>query len=659
MRRKIDALGLSVKIDKRKMAVGSVLAFVILLVCCIWFSKKIGLLFAALFLCMGCIKIETRNVYVNYLLNILWCIACVFMVIKMCITSPMISSVYLQDDTQTGKMLIFNIMCVLLLTEIIFLLTANWKLAISVSTCILMLLTTANEFIYQFRGKELGPMDLLSVGTALSVADQYNFHFSATQAYCWFAWLAVIFFQFSIPQLPGKHLHRLRWTAVPVSVLIILALNWGTADIMIRSWDRDGSIINGYYLNFYMGICNSFISKPDNYSEKNLENYSQQYGLDTEETAQQDYPNIIVIMNESYVDLSIFNEQPKTNIPVTPFIDSLSDNVVRGHALCSVYGGNTPNTEFEFLTGHTLAFLPDNVVPYQQYISDEIYSLVWLLKSYGYTTASTHPFYANGWSRNSVYPLLGFEECAFLESYACQNMVRTFVSDQELVEHVLSRLDQKTENEPLFLFGITMQNHGGYTYSGDNLVQTVQLEGYDQEYPLAEQYLSLINLTDQAMEYLLTALESYTEDTVVVFFGDHYPKIETEFYEELNGGAFETLDQQMLQYTVPFFIWTNYDIPEDTVELTSISYLARYVLECANIELPTYYQMLEDIEEVIPAINAFGYYSLTEGRFLTCDEAAGEEKETLNKYEMLQYNNLFDAGNRNADIFGKYIDAGK
>lgn len=129
------------------------------------------------------------------------------------------------------------------------------------------------------------------------------------------------------------------------------------------------------------------------------------------------------------------------------------------------------------------------------------------------------------------------------------------------------------------------------------------------------------------------------------------PQIENEFYEELNGSAFDTLDEQMRKQMVPFFVWTNYDSEEREVPCSSINYLPVYVLEAAGISLPPYFQFLKQTESVIPAINAYGYYSQEHEGFLTIEEASGAEAEAIKAYEILQYNNIFDDENRSAVFF--------
>lgn len=120
---------------------------------------------------------------------------------------------------------------------------------------------------------------------------------------------------------------------------------------------------------------------------------------------EEDLPNIIVMMNESFSDLSVLGDF-ETNEDYMPFIHSLEQgekNTVTGMLNVSVCGGNTANTEFEFLTGNTMAFLPQGSIPYQQYINGDLKALPDYLKTLGYQTIATHPYNAGGWERDTVY----------------------------------------------------------------------------------------------------------------------------------------------------------------------------------------------------------------------------------------------------------------
>ena len=64
--------------------------------------------------------------------------------------------------------------------------------------------------------------------------------------------------------------------------------------------------------------------------------------------------------------------------------------------------------------------------------------------------------------RTTAYPRLGFDEMYFIEDYPCQNLLRGHVSDQEMYEQVIKWYEEKSGEDPLLLFGVTMQNHMPY-----------------------------------------------------------------------------------------------------------------------------------------------------------------------------------------------------
>ncbi len=640
----------NVQLDRKKGILGGFFAILALLVCLPYFSWHASLGFAVAFVAAGCLKLNISRRRWLALWYLAWAVILAITTFKT--TFMVIVSSYTPSINTEREAL--NVLLVLVVIGVMFLLTANWKKSIFIGALLMFLFTLANGFIFQFRGKELSHPDFLSIATAVNVAAQYKPRIVPGMAWALVLWPLVAFCGFSLPRFTVVSKKRVRIFVALAILASVLVVGVKTSNTAPRSWEAEGTRINGYYLNFILGIRDSFVEKPENYDPDRLEGYAEEAVSVLGEQTQKKRPNVIVIMNESFVDFRAIGEL-NTNQPVMPFLDSLKKNTVRGFALSSVYGGKTANSEFEFLTGHSMAFLPKDAVPYQQYIRSNIYTLAHLMNSYGYKSIATHPYYANGWSRNRIYPYLGFSESTFIDSYPEDRKIRNYISDQATFEFVLDKLKNKEENTPLFVHCVTMQNHGGYDYVGENYEQTIELVGYEGEYPLAEQHLSMLHETDKAMEYLLKELESYSEDTVVLFFGDHYPKVESEFYDELLGGTFDTLSQQMKKHTVPFFVWANYNIEEEIVECTSLNYLSRYLLDAAGFDLPPYYHFLFNLERSIPAMNALGYYSLSQKDFLSYEAAPEAESALLNEYAILQYNNLFDIKNRNPIFYGQYL----
>lgn len=555
----------------------------------------------------------------------------------------------------TDLMVVTNIALVLAVFFLIQAFSNDVKLTCYIASIFFLVFSFIDYFVYSFRGNEFTYADFKSIGTGLSVATKYSFTINDRCIYVIF--LEIIFIMIAKRlNVEFKSAAHMRIISILLSIIAVLFVAINSVGRTTETWEMKGTYRNGYFLNFVLGIRDSFISEPDDYSLDKVKELEKKYDDSDSSRSEADVenPTIIVIMNESFSDLSVLGEF-NTNKEVTPFINSLSENTVKGYALSSVYGAKTPNSEWEYMTGNSMAFLPDGSVVYQQYMEDEPTSIVSTLKNEGYTCVAMHPYYETGWSRNKVYPKLGFDEKYFIDDFDEDNVLREYITDQELYDGIIKRFEEKDEDENLFMMNITMQNHGGYATKYDNFNQEIYKNGYS--YTDGNQYLSLLYESDKAVENLINYFKNVDEPVEIVFFGDHQPGLCNEFITLLNGKGNSGLSEDELEalYTVPFFIWTNYDTPEETVEITSLNYLSTMTLERANIDLPPYNQFLADMMEEVPAINARGYYSKSEGRYKYVEDATGEEKKWIRNYNILQYNSMFDEKNK-SKFFFPYIE---
>lgn len=582
----------------------------------------------------------------------------------------------------TMEKMILNIVCCLVVFVAVQVFINNTGAACITAHVFLMVMAGINYFVYLFRGNEFIFSDLKSIQTGLSVAGNYEFVLDDRAGY---VILLSTLYVALMRKLHVKFEKRIPMTVIGISLVILGSVYVGEESqyIVTETWEQKGSYRNGYILNYVLSIRDCFVGEPEGYSEDKIAALEAKYsgdgeadallempetdsGAESDETSsviaeaeptvtleEGEKPTVIVVMSESYADLSVVGNFT-TNIELTPFYDSLTENTVKGYALSSVFGAKTPNSEWEFMTGNSMAFLPSGSVVYQQYITDTPTSIVSNLKNEGYTCVAMHPYYETGWSRNTVYPDMGFDETYFIDDFDQTKLLREYITDQELYENIIERYENRGASEDLFIMSISMQNHGGYTEKYDNFTEEARMLGVN--YADVNQYLSLVHESDQALEYLISYFESVDEPVEIVFFGDHQPSLSSSFYPYLNGKGLSGLTEDELEalYTVPFFIWTNYDTPEETVETTSLNFLSTMALERAGIELPAYNQFLSDMMEVVPAINARGYYSRSQGRFIHLEEAKGEEADWIRDYEILQYNNMFDRKGQ-SEVFFPYI----
>ena len=557
-------------------------------------------------------------------------------------------------DNLSDKKWQLNILCVAVVYMFLFFITANLRFSLIAAHTFFVVLGFVNYFVYLLRDNEFIFSDMRSIATGLSVAGNYEL---VLHDRGWHVILLSIILLL-LARCVKLHFDK-KWMVRLISgagiVMMCVVLGQNTAKMNTETWEQKGSYLNGYVLNFALSIRDSFVLAPEAYDLEMIGQLEREY--ETVETNVQGFylekkPTIIVVMNESFADLSVVGPI-QTNEPLTPFMDSLEENTIKGYALSSVFGAKTPNSEWEFMTGGSMAFLPAGSVVYQQYMSDTPASIVSTLKNEEYTCIAMHPYYETGWSRNLIYPKLGFDESYFIESFDQTQLVRKYVSDKEMYRRIIKRYEERGVDENLFIMSISMQNHGGYTTHYDNFEENYYKLG--RSYTDANQYFSLIRESDDALRELVTYFEQVDEPVEIVFFGDHQPSLTNKFFEILNGKGVSGLTLGELQnlYTVPFFIWTNYDTEEVRVDMTSLNYLSTMALDRAGIDLSPYHQFMKELMTVIPAINARGYYSLEKDRYLHVEDAKGIEAEWLSKYESLQYNGVFDLKNT-SEIFFPY-----
>ena len=536
-----------------------------------------------------------------------------------------------------------NVLCCLVVYLVVQVFTKNVGLTCVISHIALMTFAGINYFVYLFRGNEFIFSDLRSISTGLSVAGNYEFVLDDRAAYV--VLLSALYVAF-VRKIHVMFEKRIWMAAVCISVVICCCAYIGTETegTVTETWEQKGSYRNGYLLNFALSVRDSFIAEPDGYSEEVISELEDQYSGDGESYVNQDVeknPTIIVVMSESYADLSVVGDF-LTNEQVTPYYDSLQDNIMKGHALSSVFGAKTPNSEWEYMTGNSMAFLPSGSVVYQQYISDTPTSIVSNLKNIGYTCVAMHPYYETGWSRNAVYPTMGFDETHFIDDFDQTKLLRKYITDQELYESIVERYESKKANEDLFIMSISMQNHGGYSQSTLKGYEPDVKLNYETEYPEAQTYLSLARESDKAFQNLVEYFEKVDEPTMIVMFGDHWPKLEEGFLAEVLGKDREKLDlfESQVTYTTPYVIWTNYS-SETAEEDISANYLGSYVLFKAGISLPFYNQFLMKLKKQLPVIGV-GAVCDQEGNWYASEDLPDNYRQFLSDYNILEYNNQFE-----------------
>ncbi|MEE0435200.1 MAG: LTA synthase family protein [Peptococcaceae bacterium] len=597
------------------------------------------------------------------------------------------------------EVLLMNLLAYALIYLLFLVLFGNYRWAVIFGTVLIYIFAAACYFVMLFRGSPFVPLDILSSGTAVNVAENYVFTLSVpwTAASVQTGLILGVGFQ-----LGRANLRRVRWCITMRALAAFLLV--GTVGIffsqsyltekgyVISYWNQAESYEKyGDWLSFCINLRNVYPERPENYNAETVsavvDDVLDEHGISPDGenaynmiSGANDYtktdqtPNIIMVMNESFTDLQAKGEGFSTNKDVLPFFNSLKENTIRGNLQVSVTGGGTACTEYEVLTGNAQRFLPSGAVAYSANLRDNTPSLAWTLREQGYSTAAFHPLYGNGWNREEAYNYLGFESKTFLENVLPWDIISMdaderlkaveafdeedgdvyncdYMSDHYNYKVVEDLYEERDKDKPFFMFNVTIQNHGGYTKAADNFKETIHITDMKGDYPQAERYLSLVNASDKAFEELVNYFKKVKEPTIIVMFGDHIPGVEEEFYEELYGKPLDELTTEELQsyYQTPFVIWANYDIPEKEMGTVSANYLSTLVLETAGLELPQYNRYLASLYSDVPVVSSVGFRD-AEGRSAIRLEGQPYESD-IEGYQCVAYNNLLDYKNRDWSLF--------
>ncbi|MBQ7474947.1 MAG: LTA synthase family protein [Clostridia bacterium] len=551
------------------------------------------------------------------------------------------------------EIIALNLVVYYLLAATVALLTGRTWAGITAVAVIHLIFGFISYYTTIFRSSPLFPWDLASAGTAATVVSAYRLELPMKLVFV----AALGFLVIELSLFAGIRLKLGKWYIRAAATVLAAAMLGGSVayigtDDAISRFGLYPYLFtpgvlykrNGFTVSFLMNLRYMTVEKPSGYSPEAASRAASLYESDGTDGGER--PNVIVIMNEALAEMKYLAGY-ETNEPYFPFIDSLEDNTVKGRLHMSVIGGNTPNSEFEFLTGLTMGFLPEGSIPYQQFVKSSSPSLAGQLADLGYRTVGMHPYYKGGWRRDEIYPFFGFSETHFLDSskdttFKRSRKIRNYVTDEAVVDSIIDIYEES--DDPLFVFAVTMQNHGGYWDKYDNFTPEVTVNGLEDSFVVSS-YLSLVRESDKAFEKLVEYFRDADEKTIIVMFGDHQPgDAVANPLLKLTGRklAAESVDDIESRYVTPYVIWTNFDLDYTAPADMSADYLAAVVADIGGIPKTASQKFLLDLMKEYPTVNAKAFTD-SDGTLRPISEYG--ERDALLDYARLQYAYLFDRKN--------------
>lgn len=299
-------------------------------------------------------------------------------------------------------------------------------------------------------------------------------------------------------------------------------------------------------------------------------------------------PDIFVILEESTFDPQLLAVCINNPACKTPLFTSAEAGQESGPLFVHTTGGGTWLSEFSFLSGFDWRVFgpagthaPLTIAPYIRA------PLPKHLQELGYQTVAIYPVTGNFLNAREAYKFYGFEHFLSVEELGLSTDWR-HTSDTDLFSKALSTLDSIQDGRPVFVFLLTIRNHGPHAETQAELPQPVPAPLKALPAPLADY---LLRLKDSANS--LADLQRRWFDTsnprILAWFGDHQPLLTNSAQHSHDYVAThfsQAPNENQLRYVTWYSIRSNQVSPKLNAHpgtVTDIAYLAARILEISHL----------------------------------------------------------------------------
>ncbi|MEK7702983.1 MAG: LTA synthase family protein [Nitrospirota bacterium] len=316
----------------------------------------------------------------------------------------------------------------------------------------------------------------------------------------------------------------LRLAATVFGILLIVIVNFYRNDsLLLEQWSARLPRGQGTYANLIFSSQRLRYSPPQFHENDRLflEKVSEIKKPDPKPL--QKKPNIVVILQESTVNPDLFNLPNVTLPPLDMFKPNAythAQNLLRVHT----FGGGTWLSEFSLISGLVSRDFGTMAMSVYYTVTPHLKtSLVKNLKENGYHAVILTPSNKSAYNAKSAYRDFGFDEVLQPQDLGYQASPRRNLWEIEsatLLEYAKKIITRRT-NKPLFLFMLTLKEHGPYS-KGHPVLYNLDRAGMESgKTRQMSDYISRIETLSLATEAFSSFLLKRERPALLVYFGDH------------------------------------------------------------------------------------------------------------------------------------------
>ena len=466
-----------------------------------------------------------------------------------------------------------NYLLILMLTSIFFLVKRKYMVYF-ISFMVILGVAITTFFLMKVRGIPLTFSDLYSIGEAMEIADKYINKTMIIIAVICLAFLiavAVFLYKLDCDTKRFKLINFVLIFIVSIGFFSTVRSQQSKNIMQFKRWDIPASYkCNGLTYSTVESCVKYIRKKPNDYSQAMIQEIKDKVDkaeASDNRTLNNKKPNILFVQLEAFMDPTEVKGIKYSEDPI-PNFRKLTQTFTHGMASAPTTGGGTVRTEFEVMTGNNIDYLTPGEIPYNTILKSKYYnSVATTLKSEGYKAHAVHNFQGNFYGRNNAYAKLGFDDFTskeYMSNYELNE--REWVKDVILTKYIEKALDSTKDSD--LVYTVSVQGHSSYPTDAENYDFPIKVSGTLDQKVLNQMYyyVNQIKGTDDFIGELVDMVNKRDEDTIILFYSDHMPKLK----------IFEDDDFYLDKYKAPFAFYANFDIEKydiDEIESYELSSL--------------------------------------------------------------------------------------
>lgn len=356
-----------------------------------------------------------------------------------------------------------------------------------------------------------------------------------------------------------------------------------------------------------------------------------------------DYPDVIVIMNESWWNTDNIESDRITfsQDPMGPY-KALADRCSVGYVTSPVFGGGTLRPEVEFLTGLNTKYYNADAA-YAKLRGRKVPSVADYFNGLNYETVAIHPYYGFYYGREAAYAGMEFDRVIFEGDMHYKDIYTRYISDESLAREIIAQSQQ--DSAPKFIWAVSIGNHKkvldykeepGEEYVYPITVTVGEGELNKEDYDTVVNYINGIYLANLAFAQLVDYFSMSEQPVILMMFGDHCPYFSGEALQAFGLGEEENGAGERL-YATPVIMWNN--VSEEKLDFSgeSIYYLPMMLIDYAGLPDSDMTRILR-YERSFFQTNSTDFVRDETGKVIL--NGTEEQIRALSHYKTVQYNIL-------------------